>query len=148
LIKTSEAVSLTVPLPTSQPSNDSIQDNENMEDNFSLQIPYHYEQWLAFHHDSHMQKFIKISQGFPNFKVWLNKERHMSLGWSILKRNSKLIKLGKGSSTSHPRQGLFRHLRSYGIHDLVGSIAFYLSQLDGGPMNIPRNGKQLKLFFK
>jgi hypothetical protein len=101
-----------------------------MEDNLSLSIPDHYEQWLAFHHDNPIQKFIKNLQGLPDFEVWLNKERHMFLGWSILKRNSKLIKLGKGSSTSHPGQGLFRHLRSYGIHDLVGSIVFYFSQLD------------------
>jgi hypothetical protein len=133
LDENSEVVSLTVPLPTSQPSDDSIQDNGNMEDNFSLQIPDHYEQWLAFHHDSHMHKFIKILQGLPNFKVWLNKERHMFLGWSILKKNSKLIKLGKGSSTSHPGQGFFRHLRSYFIHDMVGPNSFHLSHLDGEP---------------
>jgi hypothetical protein len=55
------------------------------------------------------RNYIKSLQGLPDFKVWLNKERHMFLGWSILKKNSKLIKLGKGSSTSHPGQGLFRH---------------------------------------
>jgi hypothetical protein len=44
-----------------------------MEDNFNLQILDHYEQWLDSHHDNHMPKFIKISQGLPNFKVWLNK---------------------------------------------------------------------------
>jgi hypothetical protein len=65
LDENSEAVSLTVPLPTSQPSDDSIQDNGNMEDNFSLQIPDHYEQWLAFHHDSQFRnssKFYKVCQ--------------------------------------------------------------------------------------
>jgi hypothetical protein len=36
LDENSEVVSLTVPLPTSQPSYDSIQDNGNMGDNFSL----------------------------------------------------------------------------------------------------------------
>jgi hypothetical protein len=97
----SEVVSLTVPLPTSQPLDDLIQDNWKMEDNFSLSIPNHYEQWFAFHHDSHMQKFTKISQGLPNFKVCWNKRRPVFFGWSILKKNSKLIKLGKGSSTSH-----------------------------------------------
>jgi hypothetical protein len=72
----------------------------------------------------------------------------MFLGWSILKKNSKLIKLGKGSSMSHPGQGLFRHLGSYLIHDVVGPNSFHLSHLDGEPMNIPRNGQQLKLFFR
>jgi hypothetical protein len=57
-------------------------------------------------------------------------EGHIFLEWSDLKKNSKLIKLVKGSSTSHPGQGLFRHLRSYFIHDMVGPYVFYISQLD------------------
>jgi hypothetical protein len=65
----------------------------------------------------------------PDFKVWLN-EGHIFLEWSDLKKNPKLIKLGKGSSTSHLEHGLFRHLRSYNIHDLAGSTVFYFSQLD------------------
>jgi hypothetical protein len=51
-----------------------------MEGNFSSSIPDHYEQWLAFHHDNHMQKFIKGLQGLPEFKVGLNKKGHMFLG--------------------------------------------------------------------
>jgi len=31
-------------------------------------------------------------------------ERGMILGWFFLSKNSKLIKLGKGSSVSHPGQ--------------------------------------------
>jgi hypothetical protein len=134
-----EAMSLTIPLPTSHPSDNSIQDNGNMEGDCSLQIPNHYEQWFPFHHYSHMQKFLKISQGLPNFKVWLNKEKHVFLGWSILEKNSKLIKLGKGSSTSHPRQGFFRHPRSCFIHDMASPNSFHLSRLDG---------QLLKLIFK
>jgi hypothetical protein len=126
----SEADSLTVPVPISQLSDDLITDNGKMEDNSSLSIPDHYEQWLDFHHDSPMQRFIKTLQGLPDFKVWLNKERHMFLEWSDLKKNAKLIKLGKGSSTSHPGQGFFRHLRSYFIHDMVVTYVFYFSQLD------------------
>jgi hypothetical protein len=38
-----EADSLTVPVPTSQPSDDLITNNGKMEDNFSLSIPHHYE---------------------------------------------------------------------------------------------------------
>jgi len=38
-----EAMYLTIPLLTSHPSDDSIQDNGNMEGNCSLQIPNHYE---------------------------------------------------------------------------------------------------------
>jgi hypothetical protein len=122
----SEADSLTVPVPLFQPSDDLITDNGKMEDNFCLSIPYHYEQWLAFHHDSPIQIFIKKLQGLPDFKVWLNKG-HIFLEWSDLKENSKLIKLGKGSSTSHPGQGLFKHLRSYFIHDMASPYVFYFN---------------------
>jgi hypothetical protein len=40
-----------------------------MEGNFSLSISYHYEQWLAFHHDGHIQQGIKISQGLSKFQL-------------------------------------------------------------------------------
>jgi len=60
----------------------------------------------------------------------LNEEGHIFLEWSDLKKHSKLIKLGKGSSTSHPEKGIFRHLRSYFIHDMAGPNTFYFSQLD------------------
>jgi hypothetical protein len=63
LDENSEAISLTVPLPTSQPSGDSIQDNENMEDNFSLQIPYHYESGWP----STMTVICKNYQNFTRF---------------------------------------------------------------------------------
>jgi hypothetical protein len=39
-------------------------------------------------------------------------------------------------------------LGPYMIRETAGPNSFYLSHLDGGTMNIPRNGKQLKLFFK
>ena len=97
--------------------------NGKLEDNFNFLTLDHYEQWLAFHHDSPMQCFIKIVQGIPNFKVWLNKEKYMFLGWYMPRKNSKLIKLGKGSSKSHPGQGLFRHLRSCFIHDMADSCS-------------------------
>jgi hypothetical protein len=103
-----------------------------LEDNFNFSTPDHYEQWLVFHHDSPMQIFIKDLQGLPNFKVWLNKEKHMFLGWYDPKKRAKLIKLGKGSSKSHPGQGLFRHLRPCFIHDMVDSGSFYFSQSDRG----------------
>jgi hypothetical protein len=44
----------------------------------------------------------------------------MILGWFFLTKNSKLIKLGKGSSVSHPGQGLFRHLGHHFIHYMDG----------------------------
>jgi hypothetical protein len=50
---------LTIPVPISQPSDDLITDNGKMEDVFSLSIPNHYEEWLAFHHDNPIQKFTK-----------------------------------------------------------------------------------------
>jgi hypothetical protein len=56
----------------------------------------------------------------------------MILGWFILTRNSKLIKLGKGSSTSHLVQGCFKHLEFHSIHCMVGPNSSHLSHLDGG----------------
>jgi hypothetical protein len=44
----------------------------------------------------------------------------MILGWFFLAKNSKLIKLGKGSSVSHPGQGCFRHLWHHFIHCMDG----------------------------
>jgi hypothetical protein len=91
----SEVDSLTVLVPISQPSDGSMTANGRLEDNFKFLALDHYEQWLAIHHDSPMQGFIKIVQDVPNFKVWLNKEKHMRLRWYIPRKNSKLIKLGK-----------------------------------------------------
>jgi hypothetical protein len=39
-------------------------------------------------------------------------------------------------------------LGPYMIREIVGPNSFYLSHLDGELVNIPRNGQQLKLFFK
>jgi hypothetical protein len=44
----------------------------------------------------------------------------MVLGWFFLTKSSKLIKLGKGSSVSHPGLGLFRHLRHHFTHCMGG----------------------------
>jgi hypothetical protein len=126
-----------------------IRANGKLEDNFNFLTPDHYEQWLAFHHDSPMQIFIKNLQGLPNFKVWLNKEKHMSLGWYIPRKNSKLIKLGKGSSKSHLGQGLFRHLRSCFVHDMADSCSFYFSQSDSGKVKATDSGfSHALLLFK
>jgi hypothetical protein len=56
----------------------------------------------------------------------------MILGWFFLTKNSKLIKLGKGSSVSHPGQGCFRHLWLHSIHCMDGcnvslTLLFYFS---------------------
>jgi hypothetical protein len=125
-------VPLTCSFPTSQPTDDIIQNDGKMEGNSSLSILYLYEQWLTFHHGSHMQQGIKILRGLSNSNVWLNRERCMILGWLFLTKNSKLIKLGKGSSTSHPGQGCFRHLGFHSIHHMAGPNSFHLSHLDGG----------------
>jgi hypothetical protein len=143
----SEAEVLTVPVPISHPSEESIIDNGKVEDNSSLSMSDHYEQWLGFHHDSPMQRFIKTLQGLPDFNVWLNKEMNMFLGWSDPKKRAKLIKLGKGSSTSHPGQGFFRHLRSYFIHDMVVTYVFYFSQLDNEKVKTTSEQKIFQAFF-
>ena len=132
MISEADSLIVPVPVPISQTSDGLMTANGKLEDNFNFLTPDHYEQWLAFHHDSPMQSFIKNLQGLPNFKVWLNKEKYMFLGWYIPRKNSKLIKLGKGSSKSHPGQGLFRHLRSCFIHDMADSCSFYFSQPNSG----------------
>ena len=143
----SEADSLTDQVPISQSSNDLITDSGKMEDNSSLSIPNHYEQWLDFHHDSPMQRFIKTLQGLLDFNVWLNKEMNMFLGWSDPRKKAKLIKLGKGSSTSHLGQILFRHPRSYFIHDMVVTYIFYFSQLDNEKVKTTSEQTNFQAFF-
>jgi hypothetical protein len=44
----------------------------------------------------------------------------MVLGWFFLTKSSKLIKLGKGSSVSHPGLGCFRHLWHHFTHCMGG----------------------------
>jgi hypothetical protein len=113
-------VPLTCSFPTSQPKEDFVQNNGKMEGNFSLSMSYHYEYWLAFHLGSHEQQSIKILRGLSYSSVWLKGRRSMILGWFFLAKNSKLIKLGKGSSVSHPGQGCFRHLWLHSIQCMDG----------------------------
>jgi hypothetical protein len=39
-------------------------------------------------------------------------------------------------------------LGPYLIREIAGPNSFHLSHLDGEPINIPRNGQQLKLFYR
>jgi hypothetical protein len=102
LEENSMMVPVTCSFSTFQPKDKLMHNCEEMEGNFSLSVSYHYEYWLAFHLDSHMQQSIKILHGLSNSHLWLNKGRSMILGWFFLTKSSKLIKLGKGSSVSHP----------------------------------------------
>ena len=109
-------VPLTCSFPTSQPKEDFVHNSGKMEGNFSLSMSYHYEYWLASHLDSHEQQSIQSLHGLSYFSVWLKGRRMMIVSWFFLTKSSKLIKLGKGSSVSHPGQGLFRHLRHQFTH--------------------------------
>jgi hypothetical protein len=120
LEENSVMVPVTCSFSTSQPKDELMQNYEEMEGNFSLSMSYHYEYWLAFHLDSHEQQSIKSLHGLSYSSVWLNGRRSMILGWFFLTKNSKLIKLGKGSSVSHPGQGCFRHLWLHSIHCMDG----------------------------
>jgi hypothetical protein len=91
-----------------------------MEGNFSLSMSYHYEYWLASHLDSHEQQSIQSLHDLSYSSVWLKGRRSMVLRWFFLTKSSKLIKLGKGSSVSHPGLGLFRHLRHQFTHSMGG----------------------------
>ena len=105
---------------TSQPRNELIHNYGEMEGNFSLSVSYHYEYWLAFHLDSHEQQCIQSLHGLSYSSIGLKGRRSMVLGWFFLTKNSKLIKLGKGSSVSHHGQGCFRHLWLHSIHCMDG----------------------------
>jgi hypothetical protein len=65
----SAMVPLTCSFSTSQPKDDLIQENGGMEGNFSLLVSYHYDYWLAFHLESHVQQSIKILHGLSNSNV-------------------------------------------------------------------------------
>jgi hypothetical protein len=104
----------------SQPEDKLMQNYVEMEGSFSLSMSYHYEYWLASHLDSHEQQSIQILHGLSYSSVWLKGRRMMILGWFFLTKSSKLIKLGKGSSVSHPGLGLFRHLRHHFTHCMGG----------------------------
>jgi hypothetical protein len=104
----------------SQPKDKLMQNYVEMEGNFSLSMSYHYEYWLASHLDSHEQQSIQSLHGLSYSSVWLKGRRSMILGWFFLTKSSKLIKLGKGSSVSHPGQGLFRHLWHHFTHCMGG----------------------------
>jgi hypothetical protein len=103
-----EENSLMVPMvcsfSTSQPEDELMQKYVEMEGNFSLTMSYHYEYWLASHLDSHEQQSIHSLNVLSYSSVWLKGRRSMVLGWFFLTKSSKLIKLGKGSSVSHPGQ--------------------------------------------
>jgi hypothetical protein len=118
-------VPLTCSFSTSQPKDKLMQNYEEMEGNFSLSRSYHYEYWLVFHFDSHEQQSIQRLHGLSYSSIWLNGGRSMILGWFFLTKNSKLIKLGKGSSVSHPGQGCFRHLWLHSIH-CMDTLVTYL----------------------
>jgi hypothetical protein len=104
----------------SQPKDKLIQNSVEMEGSFSLSMSYHYEYWLASHLDSHKQQSIQSLHGLSYSNVWLKGRRSMVLGWFFLTKISKLIKLGKGSSVSHPGLGLFRHLWHHFTHCMGG----------------------------
>jgi hypothetical protein len=97
-----------------------MQNYVELEGSFSLSMSYHYEYWLASHLDSHEQQSIQNLHGLSYSSVWLKGRRMMLLGWFFLIKSSKLIKLGKGSSVSHPGLGLFRHLWHHFTHSMGG----------------------------
>jgi hypothetical protein len=104
----------------SQPKVKLMQNYVEMEGTFSLSMSYHYEYWLASHLDSHKHESIQILHGLSYSSVWLKGRRMMIVDWFFLVKSSKLIKLGKGSSVSHPGLGLFRHLWHQFTHCMGG----------------------------
>ena len=97
-----------------------MQNYVETEGNVSLSKSYHYEHWLASHLDSHEQQSIQILHGLSYSSIWLKGRRMLILDWFFFIKCSKLIKLGKGSSVSHPGLGLFRHLWHHFTHSMGG----------------------------
>jgi hypothetical protein len=104
----------------SQPEDKLMQNNVETEGTFSLSMSYHYEYWLASRLDSRKQENVQIIQGLSYSSVWLKGRRMLILGWFFRRKSSKLIRLGKGSSVSHPGLGLFRHLWHRFTHSMGG----------------------------
>jgi hypothetical protein len=113
-------VPVTCSFSVSQPEEELMQNYMEMEGNFSLSMSDHYDSWLASHLDSHEQQSIQILHSLSYSSVWLKGRRIVVLGRFFLIKSSKLIKLGKGSSVSHPGLGLFRHLWHHFTHSLGG----------------------------
>jgi hypothetical protein len=103
-----------------QPEDELMQNFVELEGSFSLSMSYHYECWLASHLDNHEQQSIQSLHGLSYSSVRLKGRRITILGWFVLIKHSKLIKLGKGSSVSHPGLRLFRHLRHHFTHSMGG----------------------------
>jgi hypothetical protein len=106
--------------PAFQPEVKLMQNYVEMEGTFSSSMSYHYEYWLASHLDSRKQQSIQILHGLSYSSVWLKRRRMMIVGWFFRRKSSKLIRLGKGSSVSHPGLGLLRHLRHHFTHSMGG----------------------------
>jgi hypothetical protein len=70
------------------------------------------------------------------------RQRDFIVGDTVLLWDKGKEKLGK--------HGKFDNLwlGPYVIREIAGPNSFHLSHLDGEPINIPRNGQQLKLFFR
>jgi hypothetical protein len=103
-----------------QPEDKLRQNYVEVEGSFSLSMSYHYDNWLVVHLDEHEQQSIQILHGLSYSSNWLKGRRMIILGWFFLIKSSKLIKLGKGSSVSHPGLGLFRHLWHHFTHSMGG----------------------------
>jgi hypothetical protein len=119
-----EVNSMMVPVVCSssafQPEDDLMQNYVEMEGSFSLSMSDHYDNWLVVHLDKHEQQSIQILHSLSYSSVWLEGRKNMVFDWFFLIKSSKLIKLGKGSSVSHPGQGLFRHLWHRFTHCMGG----------------------------
>jgi len=120
LKENSMMVPVTCSSSVSQPKDLLVQNYVEMEGTFSLSMSYHYEYWLASHLDSHEQQSIQNLHSLSYSSVWLKGRKSMVLGCFFLIKSSKLIKLGRGSSVSHPGLGLFRHLRHQFTHSMGG----------------------------
>jgi hypothetical protein len=89
-------------------------------------------------YDQNCRNQSKVKKAFDKSA----RQRDFIVGDTVLlwdKGREKLGKHGKFDSL---------WLGPYVIQEIAGPNSFHLSHLDGEPINIPRNGQQLKLFFR
>jgi hypothetical protein len=98
---------------------------------------------------------MKTEEGFmikiAEIRVKLRKLliNHLGRGTSLLELGDTVLLWDKGREKPG-KHGKFDSLwlGPYVIREIVGPNSFHLNHLDGDPINISRNGQQLKLFFR
>jgi hypothetical protein len=129
-------LSVHLKLPTYGLLQDFSTKNDAVQNRINQMIELDENRRRAYYQSCRNQKKVKRAFGKSA------RERDFIVGDTVLlwdKGKEKLGKHGKFDSLC---------LGPYVIREIAGPNSFHLNHLDGEPMNIPRNGQQLKLFFR